>query len=82
LVALSWRSRPCRSARLHTVRVGYDDDPAGYEQRLKAKLTPRHIRSTMEFAALYQMINEAIRHAVVDEVRQFFTNGYSDGKWS
>jgi hypothetical protein len=35
----------------------------------------------MQFAALYQMTNEMTRHAVLDEVRQFFATGFVDGKW-
>jgi len=52
--------------------VNYSDDPSGYEALLRAKLTPHRIRSTMAFAALYQMTHEMIRHAVLDEVEQFF----------
>lgn len=35
----------------------------------------------MAFAALYQMTGEMTRHAVVDEVRQFFAGGFADGQW-
>lgn len=59
----------------------YEDNPADYEQRLRAKITPATIRSTMAFAALYQMTGEMTRHAVVDEVRQFFACGFADGQW-
>jgi hypothetical protein len=60
--------------------VNYRDDPSGYEARLRAKLTPQRIRSTMAFAALYQMTHEMIRHAVLDEVQQFFVVP-TDGQW-
>jgi len=66
---------------LDTEQVNYRDDPAEYEARLRAKLTPAAIRSTMQFAALYQMTSEMTRHAVQDEVRQFFATGFVDGAW-
>jgi hypothetical protein len=61
--------------------VSFDNDAASYETRLRAKLTPAAIRSTMAFAALYQMTGEMIRHAVLDEVKQFFATGFADGQW-
>lgn len=60
--------------------MGYHDDPAGYEARLRAKLTPERMRATLAFAGLYQMTNEMIRHAVVDEVREFYANGIANGQ--
>lgn len=64
-----WRMRPRLS---QTERVSYQDDPIGFEQRLRAKLQPANLRATMAFAGLYQITSEMIRHAVIDKVRDFY----------
>lgn len=64
-----------------TDAVSYRDDPLGYEARLRAKLTPQRIRSTMSFAALYQMTHEMIQKSVLEEVHQFFRTGFADHEW-
>lgn len=46
--------------------------------RLTAKLQPWRIRATLSFAGLYQLTHELIKTAVVDEVRQFYVNGFSE----
>jgi len=63
--------------------VSYQDDPIGFEQRLRAKLQPANLRATMAFAGLYQITSEMIRHAVIDKVRDFYWIGVeSDGAMS
>jgi hypothetical protein len=57
------------------VRVGYEDDPVGYQQRLSAKLHPDIIRGTLAFAGLYQVTHEMLKHAVLDKVREFYCLG-------
>ncbi|ORV90671.1 hypothetical protein AWC11_12065 [Mycobacterium interjectum] len=52
--------------------MGYHDDPARYEQRLKAKLQPDSIRATLAFAGLYQMTHEMLKQTVLDKVREFY----------
>lgn len=64
-----WRERPRLS---QTEWVSYQDDPIGFEERLRAKLQPANLRATMAFAGLYQITNEMIRHAVIDKVRDFY----------
>lgn len=56
----------------HTWHVNYQDDPVGYEQRLRDKLEPANLRATMAFAGLYQITSEMIRHAVIEKVRDFY----------
>jgi hypothetical protein len=53
--------------------MSYRDDPAGFEQRLNAKLQPESIRATLAFAGLYQMTYEMLRCAVLDKVREFYS---------
>ncbi|WP_133066711.1 hypothetical protein [Brevibacterium aurantiacum] len=43
------------------------------------KLQPDNIRATLGFAGLYQMTHELIKYAVVDEVREFYWQGFEDG---
>ena len=43
---------------------------------LEAKLKPERIRATLAFAGLYQMTHEMIKHAVVDQVREFYWCGF------
>ena len=54
-----------------------DDD---YRTKLEAKLAPDNLRRTMAFAGLYQMIHEAIKRSVVDQVREFFWCGCENGR--
>ncbi len=60
------------------MKIG-DQDPGAYRQRLEAKLRPERIRATLSFAALYQMIHELIKAAVLDEVRQSYWRGVENG---
>jgi hypothetical protein len=52
--------------------VSYQDVPVEYERRLREKLQPDIIRSTLAFAGLYQVTHEMIQHAVLDKVRKFY----------
>ncbi len=56
-----------------------DDDAETYRQRLEAKLQPERIRSTLGFAAIYQMTHESIKDAVLHDVRQFYWRGIKNG---
>jgi len=63
--------------------VSYQDDPVGYEQRLRAKLKPDVIRGTLAFAGLYQIVHEMIKDLVLVKVREFFCLDWDlDGGWS
>lgn len=53
----------------------------GYEDQLKAKFEPARIRATLSFAGLYQILHEMIKHAVIDEVRQFYRTGFDEAGW-
>lgn len=64
-------SAPCATLK----GVKYEDDPAEYARRLNAKLKPSHIRSTLAFAGLYQIVHEQIKRAVLDDVRDYYWNG-------
>jgi hypothetical protein len=46
-------------------------------EALEAKLQPDRIRATLGFAGLFQMVHELIKHAVLDEVRQFHWRGFT-----
>lgn len=50
----------------------YATDPKGYEERLKAKLQPARVRSTLAFAGLFQLTHEMLKSMVLDDVRSFF----------
>jgi len=66
----------CDSARVTA------SDREGLEERLRAKLEPLRIRSTLAFAALYQLTHEMLKSAVLDDVKGFY--GYLDvhgGVW-
>jgi hypothetical protein len=62
--------------------VGYHDDPEGYATRLEAKLTPARMRAALAFAGLYQVTNEMIKQAVVNEVHDFFRTGFTGTTWT
>ncbi|MFL0287887.1 hypothetical protein ACJH6H_21770 [Mycobacterium sp. SMC-21] len=63
--------------------MSYQDDPVGYEQRLRAKLKPDVIRGTLAFAGLYQIAHEMIKDLVLVKVREFFCLDWDlDGGWS
>lgn len=47
-----------------------------YEQRLKAKLQPSAIRSTLSFAGLYQMTHEMLKHAILEMVHDFYCTNF------
>lgn len=55
--------------------MSFHDDPVEYERRLREKLQPDVIRSTLAFAGLYQVTHEMIQHAVLDKVREFYGHG-------
>ncbi|MEP7194325.1 MAG: hypothetical protein ABI903_15860 [Actinomycetota bacterium] len=61
----------------------YVTDPKDYEERLKAKLQPARVRSTLAFAGLYQLTHEMLKSMVFDDVKSFF--GYisarGEGVW-
>ncbi|MCV7435572.1 hypothetical protein [Mycolicibacterium bacteremicum] len=59
--------------------MGYQDDPIGYERRLRAKLQPDVIRGTLAFAGLYQITHEMIQQAVLERVREFYCCGLEPG---
>ena len=62
--------------------MSYADDSAVWRQRLKAKLAPHRIRSTLTFVALYQMTHEMIKHAVIEDVRGFYGHSpLESGTW-
>lgn len=63
-------------------RMSYADDPRVWRERLKAKLAPERIRSTLAFVALYQMTHEMIKHTVIEDVKGFYGHSPSDsGTW-
>jgi hypothetical protein len=61
----------------------YATDPKGYEERLKAKLRPARVRSTLAFAGLFQLTHEILKSVILDEVKGFY--GYTrvgdDNAW-
>lgn len=63
--------------------IDYATDPRGYEERLKAKLQPARVRSTLAFAGLFQLTHEMLKSMVLDDVKGFY--GYirarSDNVW-
>ncbi|AQA03905.1 hypothetical protein BVC93_17370 [Mycobacterium sp. MS1601] len=59
--------------------MSYQDNPVEYERRLREKLQPDVIRSTLAFAGLYQVTHEMIQHAVLDKVREFYCLGLGSG---
>jgi len=60
----------------------YAEDPQSYMKRLKAKLEPDRIRSTLAFAGLYQMTHEMIKHTVIDDVKGFYGHSaFGGGTW-
>jgi hypothetical protein len=50
----------------------YATDPMGYEERLKAKLQPARVRSTLAFAGLFQLTHEMLKNMVLDDVKAFY----------
>lgn len=50
----------------------YATDPKGYEERLKAKLQPARVRSTLAFAGLFQLTHEMLKNMVLDDVKGFY----------
>jgi hypothetical protein len=56
----------------------YATDPKDYEERLKAKLQPAGVRSTLAFAGLFQLTHEMLKSMVLDDVKSFF--GYSSAR--
>ena len=61
----------------------YATDPKGYEERLLAKLQPARVRSTLAFAALFQVTHEMLKAMVLDDVMSFYgyTNLGGDVRW-
>jgi hypothetical protein len=58
------------------------DDREQMLARLTAKLQPWRIRATLSFAGLYQITHELIKEAVVDEVRQFYMDGFDQSGYT
>ncbi|WP_017933097.1 hypothetical protein [Nocardioides sp. Iso805N] len=50
----------------------YATEPKGYEERLRAKLEPAQVRSTLAFAGLFQLTHEMLKSMVLDDVKSFF----------
>lgn len=50
-------------------------NPKDYEERLKAKLQPSRVRSTLAFAGLFQLTHEMLKSMVLDDVKGFY--GYT-----
>lgn len=61
----------------------YATDPNRHEERLKAKLQPARIRSTLAFAGLFQLTHEMLKSMVLDDVKSFFgyINVGGDSVW-
>lgn len=47
-------------------------DTEGYAERVKAKLHPALVRSTLAFAGLFQLTHEVLKSMVLDDVKSFF----------
>lgn len=56
--------------------VNYSDDNDAYAAALEAKLQPSHIRATLGFAGLYQIVHEQIKVGVMHDVREFYCVGF------
>jgi hypothetical protein len=54
-----------------------DHDPEKLAQ-MDAKLRPERIRATLSFAGLYQLTHELIKQAILDQVRNFFLQGFDE----
>ncbi|WP_298745107.1 hypothetical protein [uncultured Microbacterium sp.] len=52
--------------------MSYDDDAEARAARLRAKLEPDAIRSTLAFAGLYQLVHEMIKSSVLDDLKGFY----------
>lgn len=52
--------------------MSYQNNPVEYERRLREKLQPEIIRSTLAFAGPYQITHEMLQYAVLDKVREFY----------
>ena len=52
--------------------------PEEYEERLAAKLDPKSIRATLQFAGIYQIIHEQIKKSVLDGVHDFYLVGLDE----
>lgn len=62
--------------------MNYDDDPEAWSARLRAKLEPDAIRSTLAFAGLYQLVHEMIKSSVLDDLKGFYgQNPLEKGQW-
>jgi hypothetical protein len=62
--------------------MSYADDPLVRRERLETKLAPERIRSTLAFAAVYQMAHEMIKYAVVEKVKGFYGHSsLESGMW-
>ena len=68
-----------KGAARHTRTVAQTDgEQERLRARLEAKLQPERIRATLAFAGLYQITNELIENAVVEDVRQFYFRGFDE----
>lgn len=54
----------------------YTENPERYEAKLRSKLRPETIRSTLAFAGLFQITHEMIKKAVLVEVCEFYAHGF------
>lgn len=61
----------------------YPTDPKGYEERLRAKLQPARVRSTLAFTALFQLTHEMLKSMVLGDVKSFYgcTTHGDDVRW-
>lgn len=60
--------------------VTYSEDPECYQAKLRSKLRPEAIRSTLAFAGLFQITHEMIKQAVLVEVREFYSRGFDENE--
>lgn len=62
--------------------MSYDDDSEAWAARLRAKLEPDAIRSTLAFAGLYQLVHEMIKSCVLDDLKGFYgQDPLEKGQW-
>ncbi|MHA6694626.1 hypothetical protein [Homoserinimonas sp. A520] len=62
--------------------MSYESNPQAWRERLKAKLSPERVRSTLAFAGLYQMVHEMLKRTVIEDVKGFYGHSpLDDGTW-
>jgi hypothetical protein len=52
--------------------------PDDYEDRLRLKLSPERIRSTLSFAGLVLIVYEMAKQAIIEDVREFYSRGFDE----